>query len=64
MGEVENIKLLAHILGCNIRSFSTTYLGLSLGARFKEQAIWDPIIGQFEKRLLDWKAKHFLKGGV
>lgn len=28
MGQVENILLLAGVLGCNIDSFPTTYLGL------------------------------------
>ena len=61
--EVDNIQLLAGVLGCNIDSFPCTYLGLLLGARFKEKAIWDPIIGRFDKRLSGWKARDLSKGG-
>ena len=63
VGEVNNIQLLAGVLGCNIDSFPSTYLGLPLGAKFKEKAIWDPIIGRFEKRLSGWKARYLSKGG-
>jgi len=63
VGEEENIQLLAGVLGCSIDYFPSTYLGLPLGARFKEQAIWDPIIGRFEKRLSGWKARYLSKGG-
>ena len=63
VGEVDNIQLLAGVLGCSIDSFPSTYLGLPLGARFKEKAIWDPIIGRFEKRLSGWKARYLSKGG-
>jgi len=62
-GEVDNIQLLAGVLGCSIGSFPSTYLGLPLGVRFKEKAIWDPIIGRFEKRLSGWKASYLSKGG-
>ena len=63
VGELDNIQLLAGVLGCSIDSFPSTYLGLPLGARFKEKAIWDPIIGRFEKRLSGWKARYLSKGG-
>lgn len=35
VNEVSNLEELAGILSCNIGSFSTTYLGLPLGAKFK-----------------------------
>ena len=37
VGDV-NVQLLMSVLGCNIDSFPTAYLGLLLGARFKENA--------------------------
>ena len=46
----EHIQLLVGVLGCNFNSFPTTYLGLPLGVRFKDKAIWDPIIERFEKK--------------
>jgi len=36
---VDNIQLLAGFLGCNVDAFPTSYLGLPLGAKFKEKAI-------------------------
>ena len=51
IGSMDNIQLLAGVLGCKVDAFLTTYLGLPLGAKFKEKAIWDPIIEKFEKRL-------------
>jgi len=58
-----NIQLLAGALGCKIDIFRTTYLGLPLGAKFKEKAIWDPIIRRFEKKLSEWKFAYLSKGG-
>ena len=63
IGHMDNIQLLASVLGCNIDAFPTTYLGLPLDAKFKEKAIWDPIIEKFEKRILDGSLCTFQKGG-
>ena len=63
MVQVENIQLLTGVLDCNIDSFPATYLGLPLGARFKEQAIWVLIIERLEKRLSTWKSRYLSKRG-
>jgi len=63
IGHVGNIQLLAGVLGCNVDAFPTTYLCLPLGAKFKEKAIWDPIVERFEKRLSGWKSMYHSKGG-
>lgn len=55
MGEVPNIDLLVDVLGCKFRSLSMKYLGLPLGAIFKEKAIWYPILEKVENRLVGWK---------
>ena len=39
VGQVDNIPPLASVLGCTIDSFRTTYLGLRLGAKFREKSI-------------------------
>ena len=44
VGQVDNIQLLAGILGCYIGSFPSSYLGLPLGAKFKDKFIWAPVI--------------------
>ena len=51
------------MLGSKIDSFPLNYLGLPLGAKFKETAIWDPVIRRFEKRLSGWKAAYLSEGG-
>ena len=39
------------------------YLGLSLGAKFKDKTIWNPILEKMEKRLVGWKHLYLSKGG-
>ena len=39
------------------------YLGLPLGAQFKETTIWNPIIEKMERRLAGWKRLYLSKGG-
>jgi len=60
---LDNIQLLAGVLGYKIDCFHITYLGLPLGDKFNEKAIWDSIIGRFEKRLLGWKSTYLSIGG-
>ena len=38
--QVDNIQLLAGVLGCTVDSFPTYYLGLPLGAKYKNKSIW------------------------
>lgn len=51
VGQMDNIQLLVGVLGCNIDTSPTTYLGLPLDAKFKKNTIWDPIVKKFEKKL-------------
>ena len=44
IGQVDNIQLLAGILGYSIDSFPTSYLGLPLSAKFKDKSIWEPVV--------------------
>ena len=48
VGQVDNIQLLAGVLGCTVDSFPTYYLGLPLGAKFKDKSIWEPVVERFE----------------
>ena len=41
MGCVDNVEDLAAELGCKVRSLSSSYLGMPLGATFKSVATWD-----------------------
>jgi hypothetical protein len=63
VGAVPNLEELAAILGCNRASLPMKYLGLPLGAQFKETTIWNPIIEKMECRLAGWKRLYLSKGG-
>ena len=39
------------------------YLGLPLGAKFKDKTIWNPILEKTERRLAGWKRLYLSKGG-
>ena len=62
VGQLDNIQILAGVLDCKIESLPIAYLGLPLGATFKEKAIWDSVIGRLEKRLSGWRAAYLSKG--
>lgn len=47
----------------SISSFPTSYLGLPLGAKFKEKSIWESVVERFERRLSRWRATYLSKGG-
>ena len=38
------------------------YLGLLLGAKFKERIIWSPILEKLGQRLAGWKLSYLSKG--
>ena len=51
VGVVHNINLLLNVLGCKQGSLPMKYLGLPLGANFKEKTIWNPILEKMERKL-------------
>ena len=62
VGNVLNLEDLMLVLGCKTASLLMKYLGLPLGAQFKE-SIWNPIIEKMERRLAGWKRLYLSKGG-
>ena len=38
------------------------YLGLPLGAKFKDKTIWNSILEKMERRLASWKRLYLSKG--
>ena len=48
IGEVNNMDVLAELLGCRHSSLPLKYLGLLLDAKFKELSIWNPILEKME----------------
>jgi hypothetical protein len=63
VGEVSNIDILAEILGCEVGSLPITYLGMPLGARFKDKACWNGVVEKSMRTLATWKRSYLSKGG-
>ena len=63
VGVVHNVDLFLVVLGCKQGSLPMKYLGLPLGAKFKDKTIWSPILEKMERRLARWKRLYFSKGG-
>lgn len=63
VGDVTNLDQLATDLGCRTGSLLTTYLGMPLGASYKQKEVWGPITDHTRKRLAGWKAQYLSKGG-
>ena len=61
--EVGNVDALARILCCKVGCLPMSYLGMPLGAHFKDALIWNPILERMEKRLYGWKQLYLSKGG-
>ena len=51
IGEVHNLEALVGLLGCGQSSLPLKYLDLSLGAKFKDLSVWNPILKRMERRL-------------
>ena len=63
VGDVLNFPELVEILGCGESALPLKYLGLPLGASFKDKSIWNPILEKRERRLAGWKKLYLSKGG-
>lgn len=63
VGDVDNVEELTTILSCRVAQLPMAYLGLPLGARFKNIQIWNNIVKVVERRLVGWKRIYLSKGG-
>jgi hypothetical protein len=63
VGEVSDIGALAEMLGCEVGSLPITYLGMPLGARFKDKACWNGVVEKSVRTLASWKRSYLSKGG-
>ena len=63
VGAVHNMDLLVVVLGCKQGSLPMKYLGLPLGAKFKDKSIWNPILEKMERKLAGWKKLYLSKVG-
>ena len=63
IGVVDNVHVLAGLLGCRVGNLPMSYLGMPLGASHKSSSIWIPILEKYERRLAGWKKLYLSKGG-
>ena len=63
MGEVHNLEALVGFFGVWQSSLPLKYLGLPLGAKFKDLSVWNPILERMESRLEGWKRMYLSKEG-
>ena len=63
VGVVHNLEVLVGLLGCGQSSLPLKYLGLPLGAKFKDLSVWNPIQERMKRRLAGWKRMYLSKGG-
>jgi hypothetical protein len=63
IGEVQNIDSLASIFDCRVVGLHMKYLGMPLGAHYKDNTIWNGMIETTERRLAGWKLGLLSKGG-
>ena len=63
VGVVLGFEMLVDELGCKQGSLPMKYLGLPLGAKWKDRAVWNPIIEKVERRLAGWKRLYLSKWG-
>jgi hypothetical protein len=63
IGEVEDVEGLSRILGCGVESLPLMYLGLPLGAPYRDPSIWNKVIEKMESKLVGWKRMYLSKGG-
>ena len=62
VGNVRNLNGLALTLCCMVDTLPMRYLGMPLGAHYKDSSIWNPIIEKMENQLSGWKQLYLLKG--
>lgn len=53
----------ARVLGCKVVCLTIKYLGVSLGASFKDGKSWKLVVNLFERKLAGWKRNFLSKGG-
>lgn len=63
IGDRSDEKTLAGVLGCGMATLPIKYLGLPLGAKYKDVNVWNPVLDLLERRLAGWKRNFLSKRG-
>ncbi|KAE8711371.1 Ethanolamine-phosphate cytidylyltransferase [Hibiscus syriacus] len=61
--EGEVLNEYAKEIGCAVGVLPTVYLGLPLGAKRNLEALWEPVMQSFNKKLSGWKASSLSMAG-
>ncbi|KAE8678433.1 hypothetical protein F3Y22_tig00111410pilonHSYRG00088 [Hibiscus syriacus] len=61
--EGEVLNEWAKEIGCAVGVLPTVYLGLPLGAKRNSEALWEPVMQSFNKKLFGWKASSLSMAG-
>nr|GEX36630.1 putative RNA-directed DNA polymerase, eukaryota, reverse transcriptase zinc-binding domain protein [Tanacetum cinerariifolium] len=57
------VNMMARQMGCSVREFPFTYLGLPIGTNMKRKSASRSVVKKFKKRLSEWRAKTMSFGG-
>lgn len=57
------LHCLVDLMGCEVGSLPTTYLGLPLCIGNASKSLWSPVVEQIEQNLALWRAKYLSLGG-
>lgn len=63
IGDVDQLSILANILGCKTSRLPISYLGLPLGATYKDHNVWDGVLTRIQRHLAGWKGRYLSNGG-
>ncbi|XP_071716544.1 uncharacterized protein [Rutidosis leptorrhynchoides] len=59
----QELESFAGVFECNVGSFPFEYLGVPIGAYYRREVTWSPIIKKFRKKLSGWKGRCLSMGG-
>lgn len=62
IGDEGSVDMFANVLGCKVTKFPFKYLGVLLGAKYKDKISWDLVIDLFERRLSGGREISYQKG--
>jgi hypothetical protein len=62
VGNVDNVAELADIFDCKTSFLPLKYLGMPLGACYKNNCIWDGIVEKMKHWLASWKRLYLSTG--
>lgn len=59
----EKLRSCDGVIGCEVGSFPSSYLGLSVGGNLRAISFLDSLLEKIRKRLASWKKSFFSKAG-